>query len=507
MKRKLCGLMATWMAVFGLVAGVNISDGLGLTDVAFAASAGDVVINEIAWAGSIDNSNDEWVELYNSSSLSVDLAGWFVEDDYATQYVIPEGVIPAKGYFLIEDTEASVSNVAADTLVGLSFSNSGDSLVLKNETGVAIDTVNSSGGAWYAGDNVSKASMERVDPFSSADSAENWAAASMGNGSFGSAGSAILGTPGGQNSSYQGPASSTSISFDLSNENPLAGSSVTATAIVSNAADLSAYGFDVVYDPLVLEFVSVSEDGFLSSGTGSTAFNAALQNGEAGTLILGNAVLGGSSGVSGSGNLFTITFDVIGSEGNASDLVFGAGSFLADTSSDILANLNGSSIAIGSNTIGGIAGLVAAEGSNAYELALTWEAPAEGADSYIIERVMADGNFVQIGTSTTESFMDSDTLNFGGGLIPGVSYDYKVRAVKNGIQSASTEVSGTESRGLVGDNNRSGRVDGRDIEMLAKSYGAAYGDSSYESLADTTFDGVVDGSDLIDIGANFGLVY
>jgi len=54
--------------------------------------------------------------------------------------------------------------------------------------------------------------------------------------------------------------------------------------------------------------------------------------------------------------------------------------------------------------------------------------------------------------------------------------------------------------------NRSGRVDGRDIEKLARSYGTEYGAAEYDALADTTFDGVVDGSDLIDIGANFGLL-
>ena len=185
MKRKFCGLVATWMALVSLVAGT------GLAGVAFAVSAGDVVINEIAWAGSVDNSNDEWIELYNPSSAAVDLAGWYIEDDYATQYLIEAGVIPAKGYFLIEDTEASVASVSADALIGISLSNSGDTLILKDSSGVAIDTVNSGGGAWYGGDNLAKASMERIDPFSGGDSAGNWADASMGNGSVGSSGSSL----------------------------------------------------------------------------------------------------------------------------------------------------------------------------------------------------------------------------------------------------------------------------------------------------------------------------
>ena len=36
-----------------------------------------VVINEIAWMGtSATNSSDEWIELYNNSSTSIDLADW-----------------------------------------------------------------------------------------------------------------------------------------------------------------------------------------------------------------------------------------------------------------------------------------------------------------------------------------------------------------------------------------------------------------------------------------------
>jgi len=34
----------------------------------YAATAGDVVINEVAWAGTADSSNDEWLELFNTTS-------------------------------------------------------------------------------------------------------------------------------------------------------------------------------------------------------------------------------------------------------------------------------------------------------------------------------------------------------------------------------------------------------------------------------------------------------
>lgn len=469
--------------------------------------AGDVVINEVAWAGSADNSNDEWIELYNTTSDAIDLSGWYMEDDYTTSISIESGIVPAHGYFLIEDIETAVSNVSADAVIGLSLANSGDSLILKNASGIVVDSVNSGGGAWYAGNSTSKATMERIDPSVILDSADNFADAESSNGSIGSGGSAILGTPKGQNSVYQGSESSASVEFDLSNENPLNGETVTATVIVNNATDLFAYGFDVIYDPAVLQYVSADEEGFLSENGGiSTSFNTALENGVAGKLIVGNArLMSPASGVSGSGNLFTLTFDVIGEEGSSSDLSFGGSSFVSDSGGDVLVNFIGSSLEIGSNQIDSVTDLIAVPGESVYTLDLSWTAPASGADSYLISRKIVDGTYVQIGTSTDVSFTDSDELSFGGSVIPGIEYEYQVRAVKNGIQSGSVSIIGIETRGLVGDNNRSGRVDGRDIENLARHYGASFGDEDFSALVDTTYDGLIDGSDLIDIGANFGL--
>ena len=47
-----------------------------LTPASLMASAGDVSINEVAWMGTKANSADEWVELYNSSDLDIDVGGW-----------------------------------------------------------------------------------------------------------------------------------------------------------------------------------------------------------------------------------------------------------------------------------------------------------------------------------------------------------------------------------------------------------------------------------------------
>ena len=43
--------------------------------VSYDAGNGDIVINEVSWAGSADSSNDELIELYNGTGVEVDLSG------------------------------------------------------------------------------------------------------------------------------------------------------------------------------------------------------------------------------------------------------------------------------------------------------------------------------------------------------------------------------------------------------------------------------------------------
>ncbi|MFY9493042.1 MAG: lamin tail domain-containing protein [Minisyncoccia bacterium] len=130
-----------------------------------AVGAGAVLINEVAWMGTAANSADEWVELRNTTSAAVDLAGWgLYEAGGSTLIINLSGTIAAGGYYLIERSDDnSVSDVAADVagpFSGSGLNNSGEYLVLKNSAGAVEDSVDASAG-WPAGDNTSKASMER----------------------------------------------------------------------------------------------------------------------------------------------------------------------------------------------------------------------------------------------------------------------------------------------------------------------------------------------------------
>ncbi|MYL49901.1 competence protein ComEA [Halobacillus litoralis] len=135
-----------------------------------AAGANDVVISEVAWMGTNVSYNDEWIELYNPTGADISLEGWNLNATDGSPVISLSGTIPAGGYYLLERTDDStVTSVDADLIYTGSMSNSGEALELSDGTQV-IDVVD----AWYAGDNNSKATMERVDPKSAGTDASNW---------------------------------------------------------------------------------------------------------------------------------------------------------------------------------------------------------------------------------------------------------------------------------------------------------------------------------------------
>jgi len=91
--------------------------------------------------------------------------------------------------------------------------------------------------------------------------------------------------------------------------------------------------------------------------------------------------------------------------------------------------------------------------------------------------------------------------------VPNYIYEYQVISVKGSLESMPINGQQQDTRGIKGDNNRSDRVDGRDLDNLARHYTLALADPGFDPLIDTTYDGIIDGSDLIDIGANWAITY
>lgn len=138
-------------------------------------NARDVVISEVAWMGTQADANDEWIELYNNTDQAIALVGWRLEAADGMPSIVLSGVIPAKGFFLLERTDDNtVSDIIADQIYTGALSNPGEVLVLKDPSGNVIDTANGNGGPWPAGDDSRRATMERLDLMAS-DSDVNWA--------------------------------------------------------------------------------------------------------------------------------------------------------------------------------------------------------------------------------------------------------------------------------------------------------------------------------------------
>lgn len=122
---------------------------------------GEVVINEVAWMGTAESANNEWLELKNNTEAVVELSGWTLKAADGVPAINLAGVIPAGGYFLLERTgDETVPGITADQIYTGALSNSGETLELRDAANNLIDKVDASNG-WPAGDNELKLTMER----------------------------------------------------------------------------------------------------------------------------------------------------------------------------------------------------------------------------------------------------------------------------------------------------------------------------------------------------------
>ena len=172
-----------------------------------SAQPGPVVISELMWPGSTASSADEWIELYNPSDATVDLAGWTLtyrsgaEDK--VMIVFDAAAIPAGQTFLIANYAAehkksllAVQPQHVDAAVSLPNTKlllhlyDGD----PQAGGQLIDVADDGRGAPFAGDSASKSAMVRIAFDQPGDQPESWATATEQSGW--DAGASELGTPG-----------------------------------------------------------------------------------------------------------------------------------------------------------------------------------------------------------------------------------------------------------------------------------------------------------------------
>ena len=142
-----------------------------------AAAALDVVINEVAWGGTAASSADEWLELKNNTTSTINLNGWTLRSlTDGSPNIVLTGTISPGGYYLLERTDNNtVSDIPADQAPYTGdLGNGGEILQLTDALSNVIDTASGSGG-WPAGSgSPGYYSMERIDSLAP-DTDLNWA--------------------------------------------------------------------------------------------------------------------------------------------------------------------------------------------------------------------------------------------------------------------------------------------------------------------------------------------
>jgi uncharacterized repeat protein (TIGR01451 family) len=166
-----------------------------------------VIVNEVAWGGTQASTADEWIELLNTSNQAVTVDGWRLVAADGSPDIALSGAIPSYSYYLIERTDdQTVSNIAADliTSFGSGLSNQGEALLLLNEAGVIIDTVNAAGGSWPTDDGGAPhyRAMERTSPIAP-DTPDAWGSYSGGlSGALDAGGNPVHGSPAARNNAF-----------------------------------------------------------------------------------------------------------------------------------------------------------------------------------------------------------------------------------------------------------------------------------------------------------------
>ena len=174
---------------------------------AVSAQPGPVVIAELMWPGSTASTADEWIELYNPSDSTVDIAGWTLTyrsgNEDKVMIVLDAAAIPPRQTFLI-------ANYAADhkkSLLAVEPQRVDPAVSLPNTKlllhlyagdpqagGQLMDVADDGRGAPFAGDAASKSAMVRIAFDRPGDQPESWATATQQSGW--DAGAHELGTPG-----------------------------------------------------------------------------------------------------------------------------------------------------------------------------------------------------------------------------------------------------------------------------------------------------------------------
>jgi hypothetical protein len=181
----------------------------------------DLIISEIMADPSpiVQLAEAEYIEIFNRTTNAVELKGWKFSDA-TTIATLDDHIILPNEYLILTSTANASKFAGFGKVLGVSafpsLNNSGESLVIRDETGLLIDSVQFSS-SWYHDDAKKEGgwSLELIDPQNTCGEENNWIASDDDKG----------GTPGKQNSAFANKP-------DLSGPKLLSVSTSTSTDIV-----------------------------------------------------------------------------------------------------------------------------------------------------------------------------------------------------------------------------------------------------------------------------------
>lgn len=120
-----------------------------------------IILNEIAWMGTGENTNDEWIEIKNISGETVDISGWqLIDKDEQIKIIFAgEKFLRQNDILLLARKQKNEKNREADLLYDGGLKNSNEGVRIFNSNCELQDEAVSS--KWPAGDNKTKKTMER----------------------------------------------------------------------------------------------------------------------------------------------------------------------------------------------------------------------------------------------------------------------------------------------------------------------------------------------------------
>lgn len=122
-----------------------------------------VLINEVAWMGSVGDANAEWIELLNNAGVAVSLAGWQLrtESGKISLTFSSDTHLSFSGYALLERTDdESVPGVQADAVYTGALANTGERIQLFDHRCVLVDELDARSG-WPGGESAARKTLER----------------------------------------------------------------------------------------------------------------------------------------------------------------------------------------------------------------------------------------------------------------------------------------------------------------------------------------------------------